>query len=358
MNIAMISRATLFKTPGGDTIQIQNTANALQELGIRVTVFTTDQNIAYNEYDLLHFFNITRPADILYHIQKTKKPFVITPVLIDYTEFDQQYRKGFSGLLLKLFSFIHPEYLKTIARWLRGKDTLRSLSYLWRGHNASVKFILQKAKAILPNAAAEAVKIEKEFATGKKYFVVPNGIDTKIFNSVGTHTKENGLVICAARIEGLKNQINLIKAINETTFKLLLIGEAAPNQQSYFETCKKIAGSNVEFIKKVSQQELVSYFAKAKVHVLPSWFETCGLSSLEAAAMNCNIVITDKGFTKDYFGENAFYCEPGDPSSIKTAIENAMHAAINFSFAEKIKKEYTWQQAAEKTKQAYEFVLQ
>jgi len=38
-------------------------------------------------------------------------------------------------------------------------------------------------------------------------------------------------VLCIARIEGIKNQLNLIKALNDTEFNVLLIGSHAPNQK-------------------------------------------------------------------------------------------------------------------------------
>ena len=34
----------------------------------------TNEKIDYSKYDLLHFFNITRPADILYHLEKSSLP--------------------------------------------------------------------------------------------------------------------------------------------------------------------------------------------------------------------------------------------------------------------------------------------
>jgi glycosyltransferase involved in cell wall biosynthesis len=101
--------------------------------------------------------------------------------------------------------------------------------------------------------------------------------------------------------------------LNNSKYTLLLVGSPAPNQKSYYNECRRIAAENIFFYDHVPQEELISYYKRAKVHALPSWFETCGLSSLEAAAMGCNVMITDKGYTREYFGNDAFYCEPGDP---------------------------------------------
>ncbi len=105
------------------------------------------------------------------------------------------------------------------------------------------------------------------------------------------------------------------------------------------------------------QSALVHYYARARVHVLPSWFETCGLSSLEAAAMGCNIVITAKGYTRDYFGDDAFYCDPGNPGSILEAVMKAAAAKPSIQLAESIKINYTWERAAAMTLSAYQTVL-
>jgi len=165
-------------------------------------------------------------------------------------------------------------------------------------------------------------------------------------------------VICVARIEGIKNQLNLIRALNNTRFKLLLIGNHSPNQQAYYDECKSIAAANIEFIAHLPQDELVAYYQRAGVHVLPSWFETTGLSSLEAAAMGCNIVITDKGDTREYFGDDAFYCDPGKPESILAAIEQAGGAQHKPMLRERILQKYTWAQAAKSTLAAYEQVVE
>ena len=134
----------------------------------------------------------------------------------------------------------------------------------------------------------------------------------------------------------------------------MLVGDPAPNQSKYYSLCRKIAGKNIIFCGSMSQQQLLHYYAMASVHVLPSWFETCGLSSLEAASMGCNIVITDKGFTREYYGDHAFYCDPADPGSILEAIENAANAARPEELKQKIRNQFTWAKAAELTFKAYQ----
>lgn len=353
MRVAFITRSTLYSVPGGDTEQVVQTVRFLKEMGIVVELFLTTDKIDYSKYDLLHFFNITRPADILFHISRTKKPVVVSTILVDYTEYDKHYRKGLPGKILRLFPAHAYEYVKTIARWLLKKDSLQSKSYLWKGQQKSIREILEKATLLLPNSEAEYQKIEETYKIKKNYAVVYNGIDQQLFSATNRLKKDNKLILSAARIEGRKNQLNLIKAINDTPYTLLLTGLPAPNQRKYYDECKKSASQNIIFCGRVPVETLIDYYNKAKVHALPSWHETCGLSTLEAAAMGCNIVITDKGFTREYFGDDAFYCDPGDPESIFKAVEAAAQSESPAQLQQKIFHRYTWQQAAVDTLNAY-----
>jgi glycosyltransferase involved in cell wall biosynthesis len=357
MNIAFITRSTIYSVPGGDTVQVSQTARCLRELGVLVDIYLTSDNIDYSRYDLFHYTNITRPADILYHIYRHSKPFVITPVLVDYSEFDKQYRKGISGLVLRRLSAGTNEYIKTTARWITRKDRLRSKNYLLRGQRNSIRKILREAAMLLPNSEMEYTRLESQYGIKKEYAVIPNGIDKKLFTPGNSNLRDKKMVLCAARIEGVKNQLNLIRALNNTDYILVLVGAASPNQAGYYAECRKIASHNIQFHDHVSQEKLISYYHKAKVHALPSWFETCGLSSLEAAAMGCNLSISSKGYTRDYFGEEAFYCEPGDPDSIYQSIHAAANTECNKKFQEKIIDQYTWDRAAILTLEAYKKIL-
>jgi glycosyltransferase involved in cell wall biosynthesis len=357
VKVLFISRATLYKDRGGDTIQIVNTASHLQKLGVEVDVKLSNEKIDYNKYNLIHFFNIIRPADILHHIHASGKPYVVSTIYVDYTEFDRKVRQGFAGFFLKLFPSGFTEYVKTIAKAIIGNEKIVSSEYIWTGHRRSIKKVIRNACFLLPNSHNEYKRLAAAYNIQHSYKVIPNAIDTALFRNVEIVEKDSNLVLCVGRIEGRKNQLNLIKALNDTKYQLLIIGAAALNQPEYYKTCKKNAGKNVQFIERLPQKELLQYYAKAKVHVLPSWFETTGLSSLEAAAMGCNIVITDKGDTREYFEDMAFYCDPLFPDSIKKAIDKAAASPFNENLRNKIFTGYTWAITAQKTAEAYRVAL-
>jgi len=354
LKILFISRSTLYSDKGGDTVQIINTAKYLDKIGVQVTIRLCNEDIDYSDFDLIHFFNIIRPADILVHIEKSRKAYVISTIFVDYTEYEKKIRSGFIGNLFRIFSSDFIEYLKVIARSFANSEKIVSPAYLILGQKRAIKKIIRNARMLLPNSHSEYYRLRANYGVDKVYKVIPNAIDPSLFNNDGEHVLRNdSLIICVGRIEGRKNQSNLIKALNGTKYQLLIIGSPSPNQMKYYKKCKEIAEQNVTFIENISQEGLMEYYKRAKVHVLPSWFETTGLSSLEAAAMGCNIVITDKGDTREYFEDYAYYCDPASPESIYDAVEKAANNDFNKELQNKIFSRYIWSQTAQLTIEAY-----
>lgn len=358
MRVAFISRATLYSSPGGDTKQLDLTAEALRKLGVEVDVFLAHQSPDYKRYDLLHFFNIIRPADILHHVEKSGLPYAVSTIFLDYGAFEKKERSGLMALLNRFVSEDVIEYLKAIARRVVNGEKIKSRSYLLQGHARSVKKVAQGAAVLLPNSENEYRRFVERYGVKRPYHVVPNGISEEVANRVSSRNpKYEGAVLCVARVEGRKNQLGLIRALNGTDIPLFIHGKASPNNTAYYEACRREAGPNVHFSDWLSEDELYQMYASAKVHVLPSFFETTGLSSLEAAVMGCNVVVTDRGDVRDYFGDHAWYCEPEDVDSIRRAVEDALAMPYEPQFRQKILERYTWQRAGEETLKAYRDVL-
>jgi glycosyltransferase involved in cell wall biosynthesis len=358
MKIAFISRPTLFTGKGGDSVQISNTAIQLRKLGLEIDIRLSDEKIEYSQYDLLHFFNIIRPDNILPHITRSNLPFVVSTIFVDYSEYEKKARGGLSAAVFRILPADYIEYLKAIARALVSGEGIKSRYFLFNGQRRSICKITRKASMLLPNSTNEYGRFRRAYGIPKEYRVIPNGIDPGLFNpEPDNFQRDNFLILCVARIEGLKNQLNLIRALTHTPYKLIIIGAMAPNQSAYYEQCKLAATDNVQFIDFINQEALLDYYMKAKVHVLPSWFETTGLSSLEAAAMGCNIVITRKGDAGEYFKDYAYYCDPESPDSILQAIRQAATDEVNPGLSSLVRAQYTWEVAAKRTLEAYEQIL-
>ena len=122
-------------------------------------------------------------------------------------------------------------------------------------------------------------------------------------------------VAYVGRIEPHKNQLGLIRELRGTGIAVVLAGPSHPHHAKYAERCRKEADAFVTFSSRRRRAGSARGLSRAAVHVLPSWFETTGLVSLEAAATGCAVVTTNRGYVKEYFGDLVFYCDPG-PSRI------------------------------------------
>lgn len=195
-----------------------------------------------------------------------------------------------------------------------------------------------------------------------KFEVIPNAVDTSLFDPEKTvveeqYKKYEGCILCVARIEGRKCQADLVEAVRNSPYHLVLVGKPGKNALGYYEAVKNAAGSNVTFINHLEHDKLPQFYKLARVHALVSWMETPGLSSLEAGIMGANLVITPNGDTYDYFGDHAFYCKPGNIASVRNAIDMAYSAPRSSSLQSHIRTHFTWEKTALTTLAAYKQII-
>ncbi|MGB0175789.1 MAG: glycosyltransferase family 4 protein [Owenweeksia sp.] len=352
IRVLFISRATLHSQAGGDTLQMEQTARFLHSQHCEVTIYRGEQ-VQEEDFDILHFFNLTRPADLLPFISWSV-PKVISSIYIDYSEYDRKHRRGISRLPGKLTGSHGTEYFKTLARALMRKDRFPSFKYLLTGQKNSIRQILRSCQVIITASKQERDAITRDFNNTGRFEVIPLGIEHfPVPNDTGE--KRSG-VVCAARIEGLKNQLQLIRALKGSGIPLKLIGKAAENQPGYLARCRSEADSTMQFTGPVNRDELAEEFRKAKVHVLPSYYETTGLSTVEALRCGCQVVITKRGGQEEIFGDHAFYCDPDDPASIRKAIDEALSSDKDHSHW--VQTNFSWASAAKKISDIYQSLLQ
>lgn len=368
MKILMQIRSNAYTLSGGDTIQMLKTKEYLEKRGHRVDI-SLELEPDLSDYDVIHLFNITRVQETFFQIQNAKKqnkPVVLSTIYWPNTEFEKNNGGlGMRGFLGKILSIDQMESVKAFAKFVLLGNKDRGTRYLIsHSYQDMQKYILKNADVYLPNAMEEMVQIEKhlEIAVGTDdIVVVPNAVDMAAINEAlnnkeDKYSRYKDYLICVGRIDPRKNQLSLLEAIKETDYKLLLVGKCSNGQKKYYRkvmrTIEKM--DNVEHIEFVDNSELYQIYKQCRVSVLPSWYETPGLVSLEAAAMGCSIVVSPKGTTHDYFGEYAFYCDVMNPESIKEMIEKAYRTGNNEELNERIVNLFTWERAALETEKGYE----
>lgn len=370
MKVLMQSRKNFFELRGGDTVQLEKTKMELEKLGVEVD-FSLDFEPDLSNYDLVHLSNVTRIQETYLHVKNAKKqgkPIVLSTIFWPMDEFERLGQVGIRKFINSHVKIDTEEKIKAIARYLKDKNSRNEATRnLWKiGYTKMQKYVVDNVDYFLPNSEMEMDEFCKSFGVEKdRYKVIPNAIDADIARKQDEveipkeFEKYRNAIICVGRIEPRKNQLSLVKALDKSNYKLILVGAVSDNQKSYFNEIKEIMDRNPNFyyISKIENSKLYQLYKVCKVSTLPSWLDTPGLVSLEAAAMGCNLAISSKGSTTEYFINMAEYCLPDDINGIRSAIDRAYAKPQNDKLKNRIFENYTWKIAGQKTLEAYKTIL-
>lgn len=333
MRVLCQIRPDFLDVPGADTTQLLSTKPYLERLGLEVDI-STDFEATVCEYDLVHLFGTLPAAPTYVNLKNAKswrRPVVLSP-----------------------FYWNPLEYIAS----LEEPDKSRNLSAWWEVTNPLRREVISDADLVAPAARVEARLIEQDFGLTPPTHFVPVGIDrTFQHGDAGLFAQKYGrkdFVLCVGRIEPHKNQLSLIQALRGSGLPLVFVG--APANEEYFAECQRAAGQQAVFFGPLAPLELANAYAAAKVHALPSWYDTPGQVNLAAGLAGCNVVTTDRGSTREYLGDYAYYCDPADRASISRAVEMAWEAPRSGGLRAKLYG-LTWEGAAIQTIRAYERVL-
>jgi glycosyltransferase involved in cell wall biosynthesis len=345
MKVLFYSYPSAFQNPGGGEVQLIKTKEYLCNLGVEVKLF--DQwNDKIEDHDIFHIFGSVKDCLGLAKTAKSK------------------------GVKIALSTIFWSDFRRAISE----KGALKDKAGLLLRQTAKTLFprfpsarraLMLTSDILFPNGEGEAVQLEKYFSVNKnKLFVVPNGVDERFMNaSPDEFVAKYGLedfILYVGRIEPRKNQLNFIRAMKNFKQKpIVFMGDPVSDYEAYYGQCTEEATENMHFIGHLEHDSslLASAYAACRVFALTSWFETPGLSALEAGLSGANIVITDGGCTREYFGELAVYSKPNDVNGIKRALERACNAPKDERLKKHILGKYTWNKVAERTVEGYNKIL-
>ena len=366
MKVLIQSRKNFYSLRGGDTVQLEKTKMELEKMGVQVDL-SLEFEPDLSQYDLVHLSNVTRIQETYLHVlnaKKQNKPIVLSTIYWPMDEFEKEGQVGIRKIINKNLSIDTEEKIKAVARYIKDPESRNiATRNIWKiGYSAMQKYVLDNVDMFLPNSEMEMNKLCEHFGRKKeRYIVVPNAIDDEVARKQDSaqidpkFEKYRDAIICVGRIEPRKNQLTLMKALENTDYKVVLVGGVSNNQRKYFAAVKKYIDANDKFyyIPQINNSELYQLYKVCKVSTLPSWLDTPGLVSLEAAAMGCNLAISPRGSTREYFLNYAEYCQPDDIQGIRNAVDKAYAKEKNDDLKKMIFEKYTWKEAARKTYEAY-----
>lgn len=322
---------------GGVRVQVQSLAAELHKRGIEVEMFNPWKEYDLKQYDLFHLFGAHVGT---YHLGRAIKTL------------------GMKLVLSPVFFSRHPA--RHVAALVNVAKRLRKKGGFWTEH-MFCKELCDMADLVMPNTQAEADLVSQSFGVSEsKTAILPNGVDPRFYDArpdefVGRYGL-NDFVLYAGHIGwARKNVLPLITAARDLNCKLVLIGELIPND--YGRKCQEVMSQagNVMHIPTLPPESslLASAYAACNTFVLPSHYETPGLSALEAGLAGSKICITRYGGTTEYFGQYASYLEPGSKESIRTALAESLAKPKTNDLREHIRSKFLWGEAAKKLLAAY-----
>lgn len=333
-----------FQNPGGGEVQLLKTKEYLEKLGFEIRLYDPWKD-KLQKGDLLHVFGSVKYC---YGLMRTAREAGVKVLLSTICWSD--WRSAF---------LTYPDVRQ------RTLNVLRHAAKVFCPWVPSMrKAMMEISDVLLPNSREEAKQLIRYFGVKpEKITVIPNGVDSYYeqadpdFFEAEHHLRD--FFLCVGRIEPRKNQLALIRAHRGMKKPLVIVGEAVSRYKDYEARCRKEAAENVHFLGYLANDSdlLLSAYAACDTFVLPSWFETPGLAALEAGLAGAKLVTTNGGCTREYFGDDALYIEPGYLPDIRKKMEQASRQEKSHRLRDHIRRHYLWERVAERVADCYRRIL-
>ncbi len=270
---------------GGAQIQIEQTKQALENLGVTV--------------EFLRWWDDRQSGDILHHFGRV-------PVI--WLKLAQA--KGMKVIQSDLLTAqgsrpLWRHHLHQFAR--AGLQTIGPQAVVdrigWESY--------QLADANVALTSWEAFIMSHVFgAPARRVHVIPNGVESVFLQSPAL---ERGTwLVCTATVTPRKRVLELAEAAVVAKTPLWIIGKAYAAADTYaqrFETLCKQYPAILRYEGAISERNrLAEIYASARGFVLLSTMESLSLSALEAAACRCPLLLSDLPWARCVFGDLARYC--------------------------------------------------
>ena len=193
-------------------------------------------------------------------------------------------------------------------------------------------FSVEKFKQYLSGVVCVSTKNKDEaialgYATVEQCAVFPNGVDLSLFKPMDRKEcrKQLGLpqdkfiIVCVGNYTERKGQSRIVRAVeklNNSSIGVVLAGRGNEVLKSDYILYKDF----------VSHDDVPFYFNASDVYVLPTRWEGCCNSIIEAMACGLPIISSDRSFNWDILNkDNSILIDPDDEEEIAGAINMFLH---------------------------------
>jgi len=379
---------------GGLNLYVRQLAQELGRLGIEVDVFTRAEN--YVAPKVVKMGRNVRVVHLRAGPRRHFSPKKIFPYLPEFLRSAQSFAQEES----RQYDLIHAHY------WLSAWVGQR-LAKNWQVPLVCMFHTLGRRKNEIAREEAELeppvrIKVEEETiksadriiaatmeekkelvvsykAASRRVEIIPPGVNLLLFYPRGRQlareklgVKFNGkIILFVGRLDPVKRIETLLEAVAllpKGDFCLFIIGGKVSKKDSQMSIFRKLTanlgiGSRVRFLGSQSQKRVALYYCASDIFVLPSAYESFGLSALEAMASGVAVVASRVGglpFLVDD-GRTGFLFPSGNQQALRKKLEALLR---NEKLREKVGRNaaieavsYSWQAVARKILVIYQSLV-
>ena len=269
---------------GGAQIQIEQTKAALEANGVTV------------EY--LRWWDAAQTADVIQHFGRWE------PGLIRLAQ-----QKGIKVVLSEMLS----------AQGSRSPLRLALQRTMMRATRRAFPFVADRlswnaysvADAFIANTQWEGgIMIRMFGASAERVHILPNGVERDFFES--PVVERGPWLVCTGTITERKRVLELAEAAIAAQAPVWIIGRPYSEGDPYYCRFRALAEAQPRWVRYEGgiddRRQLAAAYRSARGFALLSTMETRSLSSEEAAASGCPLLLSDLPWARSVFGDAAHYC--------------------------------------------------
>ena len=294
-------------------MQVAESAALARRSGLEVEVVDSAREVRPVRGDVVHLFGVQRChdwGDLPERTGRAGARLVVTPLFHPLGLYHRRGRRGLARLA---------------ARLVPDPDRLAGLRWGRRGVRIRAAAVLCMADRVLLSHGDEAFVLADELEIEllpERLAVVPVPVDDEAPSEAPPDLPEADFVLCAGRIEPLKNPTLVRAAARALGHPVRFAGDGPGLRHPGYALSLR---RSRDYLGPLPYPAVRALMAHARVHVLGSWTEVVGRATLEAALAGAAVVLPDVGFCPDYLAdcEGAFVYPPGRGKELTEALSAA-----------------------------------
>ncbi|MEU2793184.1 glycosyltransferase family 4 protein [Streptomyces sp. NPDC007100] len=238
----------------------------------------------------------------------------------------------------------------------------------WYGFTRMQKRVARRLPSVLTVSGSSRQEIVDHLGVRDgRIHVVHIGADTDLFSPDPSVPEIPGRIVTTSSADvPLKGLVHLVEALAKVRTEnprahLVVVGKRADDGPVAAAIERHGLGDAIEFVKGITDAELVDLVRSAQIACVPSLYEGFSLPAAEAMATGTPLLATTGGAIPEVSGPDGETClsvPPGDPGALAAGLvrlldDDALRRRLGAAGRERVLARFTWRQAAIGTAERY-----